>query len=255
MEEGKTLLSRRSSSNRDHYLSFVIGEDEETAIEFELQNRSSDCSSVFYHDDIHGEANDRGRSDRRIIDGRRLQSSRPTAPATTTTTSKGGIKKSQSLGSDHVDMSIEGSKDVAQGYKRKTSENREVVYDFSWFDILIGVGSIVVYFVDVITDIKLAVDYFLDSKWFFGGVTTALIIGPSLVTCCFGLHWYIIDYKMEKEVIKRYSNKKEQTLHYTTPSHVWFLRFFFTALLFGPVVRYVGLYKFIPLLFCFVFVF
>ena len=201
-------------------MSSVVGEDEETGIE--LQNyRSSDLSSVFF-EDTHAEANDYGNREKRALDGRHVQSSKPRAP---------------SSGSDHVDMSIEGSKNVAKGFKRNTSENREAVYDFNWFDLLIGIGSIVVYFVDVITDIKLAVDYFLDSKWFFGGVTTALIVGPSLVTCCFGLHWYIIDYKMEQAVIKKYA-KRNQCINYTTPSHVWFCRFFFTALLFGPVVRY-----------------
>lgn len=268
----KGLFSRRSSSNRSYYKSLVIG-DEETDIE--LQNRSTtlsrssgDSSSVF--EDSHPEAGDHGRSDKRVLDGRHVQSSRPTGAGESRIPSDSGrdevdmpvrsSKHVKNLGleldevdmpvtrtsskhvhspnKDDVDMAIESSKHVVKGFKRRSSEMRDVVYEFNWFDILIGIGSIVVYFVDVVTDIKLAVDYFLDSQWFYGGVTTGLIFGPSLVTCCFGLHWYSIDYRSEKETINEYK-KKGLPIKHRTPTLVWFFRFFFTALLFGPVFRYV----------------
>ncbi|XP_076462470.1 XK-related protein 6-like [Babylonia areolata] len=222
MEGTKALLSRRSSSNREHYLS-VFTDDE---CDIELGSTTSEDESVFYSEDNRAKERQHGK----VIDGRHVQ------PSRSSTSAESKTKKSRSYGSDHVDMPINSSKDVAKGYKRRTSENREIVYDFSWFDILIGVTSIIIYFVDIASDIKMAVDYFLDLDWMYGSVTTALIVGPSLVTCCFGLHWYIIDYKTEKKVISKNKNKNKNINH-MTPSYVWFFRFFFTALQFGPVVR------------------
>ena len=235
MEGRKALFSRRSNSNREHYCSVISGEDEESGTELQVNrtslfHSSSEDGSVFCEGGRAKGGQDSGGSDEK-----RVHSSKPSAPVE----SRIRKKKSGSVGSDHVDMSIKSSKDLSKGFKRNTSENRDIVYHFNWLDIMIGIASIVVFFVDVVSDIKLAVDYFLDSspsRYFYGGVTTALIIGPSLVTCCFGLHWYIIDYNTEKNVISR-SKQKGQTMSHVTASYVWFFRFFFTALQFGPVIR------------------
>ena len=69
----------------------------------------------------------------------------------------------------------------------------------------------------------------------YGIVTTLLIVVPSLVTCFLGLHWYIIDYRKEKEVIKKIEKAKKKA--YTTPTHLWALRIMFTLLQMGPVIR------------------
>lgn len=238
MDGSKALFSRRSHSCQDHYLSFVANEDECYDIELHdsIFNRSSvsDEESVFTDDrktsrDEHGAG--------RKVSGANVLSSRSTASGEAGSRARKSSSTRSHHGFDDVDMAVQSSKatDVSKGNKRRKSENRDFVYKFNWFDVCIGVGSILVYFVDVVTDIKLAVDYFLDSQMLFGGVTTALIIGPSLVTCCFGLHWYIIDYKMEKKVMKKYS--KAHKYFHVTPPRVWFCRFFFTALQFGPVVR------------------
>ncbi|GFR82256.1 XK-related protein [Elysia marginata] len=117
---------------------------------------------------------------------------------------------------------------------------------FDWFDMLIGVVAISVFFVDIGTDIELATHYFKQKMWMYGGVTAGLIIGPSLVTCFLGLHWYIIDYRKEKQVVEKL--KRQRRKAYITPKYVWFLRIFFTLLQFGPVVRSGGFVAFIGLL-------
>ncbi|RUS70433.1 hypothetical protein EGW08_021809 [Elysia chlorotica] len=106
---------------------------------------------------------------------------------------------------------------------------------FDWFDMLIGIVAISVFFVDIGTDIELATHYFKKKMWMYGGVTAGLIIGPSIVTCFLGLHWYIIDYRKEKQVVEKLKRQKRKA--YITPNYVWFLRIFFTLLQFGPVVR------------------
>ena len=126
-------------------------------------------------------------------------------------------------------------------YKRTSDEKPpklkpfEPQVPFDWFDMLIGVLAISVFFVDIGTDIELATHYFKKKMWMYGGVTAGLIIGPSIVTCFLGLHWYIIDYRKEKQVVEKLKRQKRKA--YITPNYVWFLRIFFTLLQFGPVVR------------------
>lgn len=138
---------------------------------------------------------------------------------------------------DSVDMAIKGAKDVSHGIKRPFTTDGDMVYIFSWIDILIAVGSIIVFIVDIITDIKLAVEYYRDSQWTTAGVTTALIVIPSLITCGLSLHWYIIDFKIEEQVILK--SKEVQKRVYAASEKLWFCRFFFTVLQLGPLVRYV----------------
>ncbi|XP_005104886.1 XK-related protein 6 [Aplysia californica] len=108
---------------------------------------------------------------------------------------------------------------------------------FGCLDMFIGIFAIVIFFIDIGTDIELAIHYFNQKMWDYGGVTTGLILFPSFVTCFLGLHWYIIDYRKEKEVVDRLTKAKKKA--YITPTRVWFLRIFFTALQMGPVVRIV----------------
>lgn len=122
-------------------------------------------------------------------------------------------------------------------FKEKNRPKLSPTVTFGWFDMLIGMVGITVFFVDIGTDIELAVHYFENSLWMFGGVTTGLIAGPSLVTCFLGLHWYIIDYSKEKQLLEKLEKKGEKDKAHQTPSYVWFLRFFFTLLQCGPVIR------------------
>uniref|UniRef100_A0A2C9L4Q6 XK-related protein n=1 Tax=Biomphalaria glabrata TaxID=6526 RepID=A0A2C9L4Q6_BIOGL len=119
----------------------------------------------------------------------------------------------------------------------KNSETFEPPVKFGWFDMLIGILSIAVFLVDIGTDIELAAHYFRDKSFRYGIVTAALIIIPSLITCLLGLHWYIIDYRKEKQVVEKLKRNKRKP--YKIPTYIWFLRIFFTLLMFGPVVRVV----------------
>lgn len=96
-------------------------------------------------------------------------------------------------------------------------------YTFGWFDKLTGVISISLFFIDHGTDINLIVTYFRLNKWIWGIGTTVVVVIPSLVVCGLGLHWYIIDYRKERSRQSRHC--------------IWFLRFFFTVLQCGPVIR------------------
>lgn len=160
---------------------------------------------------------------------------------------------------DHKNVTIYEQDAVDMAIKRRMSvldsSGSDHEYNFNWFDILIAIGSIVIFFVDIATDIKLAVEYFHEQKWFYGVVTTILIVVPSIVTCSLGLHWYILDYKAVKEdklEEKNKTNKSKESFETETSNGseilvkyiavtpvAWFCRFFFTILQCGPVVRYV----------------
>ncbi|KAK7505714.1 hypothetical protein BaRGS_00002985 [Batillaria attramentaria] len=48
--------------------------------------------------------------------------------------------------------------------------------DFTRLDLVLGVVSIIIYFVDIGSDVRLAVGYFQDGQWIYGGLTTAFIV-------------------------------------------------------------------------------
>lgn len=228
MSEGKGLSTRRNRALRNLYLLRAYEDsDAEEDIELSSPRKVGNISSengiglsndASPHVHAHGDAQGRYK-----------------APVERKAERAAKTKSTGSSGSDHVDMPIKSSKDVVKGFKRNLSENRDIVYHFGWFDILIAIGSIFIYIADIVTDTKLAVDYFLQKRLFYGAVTTVLVVGPSLVTCCFGLHWYIIDYRTEKRVISKSKELKGHVI--ATPGGIWFCRFFFTVLQFGPVVR------------------
>ncbi|CAG5118893.1 unnamed protein product [Candidula unifasciata] len=107
-----------------------------------------------------------------------------------------------------------------------TSNQYEQFFTFGWFDIIVCICSIILFFVDVGTDVNLAVTYFKNNKWLWGAETTVIVVVPSIIVSFLGLHWYIIDYRKEKQ-------KKRQTSNQC----VWFLRIVFTLLQCGPVLR------------------
>lgn len=235
MAAGKGLSTRRGVGGRSQYVFQVFEDsDEEQETTLSPQHRARKAN---YEDDVGtwDEANSHNVHDHGDARANGTKKVRYIPPVEKRAARDEKTRSTGSAGSDHVDMPIKSSKDVVKGFKRRLSENRAIVYHFGWFDILIAIGSICVYVVDITTDVKLAVDYFLEGQWQYGAVTTVLIAGPSLITCCFGLHWYIIDYMTERDVVRR---SKERNGHVNaTPAGMWFCRFFFTILQFGPVVR------------------
>lgn len=237
MEVTKTVCSRRSILAQDHYLSYVVG-DEDEGIEFNPIKPFKDTSHAGTGSSGSGIMSE-DEHVHRLLGGRKVESSRSQINVPDSSIAS-QTKKSSSggFGFDYTDMPMKIANDVAKGgIKRSTSEKRDIVYKFNWFDFIISVASILIFFLDIGTDIKLAVDYLLASQWFHAAVTTALIVGPSLVTCCFGLHWYHIDYKSEQRVLAAYAKHDKSHNILKTSSRVWFLRVFFTILPFGPVVR------------------
>ncbi|KAH9492510.1 XK- protein 6 [Bulinus truncatus] len=110
---------------------------------------------------------------------------------------------------------------VARPDIAKNSEKFEPAVKFNWFDMLIGILSIAVFLVDIGTDIELAAHYFREKSLRYGIVTAALIVIPSLITCFLGLHWYIIDYKKEKQVVEKLKRNKRKP--YKIPKVVEYL--------------------------------
>lgn len=106
---------------------------------------------------------------------------------------------------------------------------------FGCFDIVIGLLAITVFFVDIGTDVDLAIRYFRQELWIYGGVTTGLIVWPSIITTILGLHWYMLDYKKEKKIVEKIRKAKKKA--FVTPRYVWSLRILLTLLQMGPVFR------------------
>lgn len=131
-------------------------------------------------------------------------------------------------------------KGIKYNAKERNQSKLKPSVSFGWFDVLIGILAVTLFFVDIGTDIELAVHYFRSSLWVYGGVTTGFIVGPSLVTCFLGLHWYLLDYNKEKEVLEKLETMGKKSKAYQTPGYIWFLRFFFTLLQCGPVIRYMS---------------
>lgn len=137
---------------------------------------------------------------------------------------------------DDVDMGMYKSTDISPlgVASRKLAENWQIVYNFTWKDVVLAFGSMLLFLVDIATDIKVCVEYFqVEQWWMYAGITAALITVPSFVTCIFSLHWYRMGYLKEKQ--ERGSADRKGVLN----AVIWFLRVFFTVLMMGPVVRYV----------------
>ena len=235
----KTLSSRRCNDEKQYYLSLFFGDDSN---DFDEYKRPDDLYKNISHDK-GGDAFQNKivkdipscRSKSNVNGEYRTTHGLHSIKCGCNISSNDICKKKNAL--DLVDMSIQSSKNIVKNsFKRHVSGNMDFVYQFSIIDALIGIGSIIVYFLDIVTDVKVAVHYFLECHYFYGSVTAGLIIVPSLVTCCFGIHWYLIDYRMEHKVVAR-RIKSGQRVLIRTPTNVWFCRFFFTALQLGPVVR------------------
>nr|KAG5713003.1 hypothetical protein BaRGS_021797 [Batillaria attramentaria] len=59
-------------------------------------------------------------------------------------------------------------------------------HEFTRFDFVMGVISVILYIADVGTDVRLAVMYFVDGEWIYGGLTTALVVIAYLVVMFMG---------------------------------------------------------------------
>ncbi|KAK7445363.1 hypothetical protein BaRGS_00040351, partial [Batillaria attramentaria] len=54
-------------------------------------------------------------------------------------------------------------------------------------DFVLGIVGIILYIVDIATDLQLAISYFLDGHMIYGGLTTAFIGLAYIVVSVFGL--------------------------------------------------------------------
>ncbi|KAK7505715.1 hypothetical protein BaRGS_00002986 [Batillaria attramentaria] len=62
--------------------------------------------------------------------------------------------------------------------------------DFTRLDLVMGIVSIILYLLDVGTDAELAVRYFQDKQWIYGGLTTAFIVIAYIVVLILGWGFY-----------------------------------------------------------------
>lgn len=104
---------------------------------------------------------------------------------------------------------------------------------FDCLDVIVGLGSIVFFYFDVITDILLARDYYYQSNVIAFGLTTGFIIVPSIVTCLLNFRWYLLDYQSQQILMKA---KGKENVQQTSLS-LWTLRFVMTLMMMGPVIR------------------
>ncbi|KAK6178631.1 hypothetical protein SNE40_011162 [Patella caerulea] len=110
-------------------------------------------------------------------------------------------------------------------------------YDFNYFFLFLGIVSVIIFILDIISDVYLAFKYFEDGHFIFGLTTTFLTAGPSFVMCCFGVHWYILDYKSEKIIIQEHQNSRNCEPAHQATRCLWILRFLCTILQIGPLIR------------------
>ncbi|KAK7505718.1 hypothetical protein BaRGS_00002989 [Batillaria attramentaria] len=62
--------------------------------------------------------------------------------------------------------------------------------DFTRLELVLGVATIILYLVDIGTDVRLAVRYFQDGEWIYGGLTTAFIAFAYIWLLVLGLYAY-----------------------------------------------------------------
>lgn len=96
---------------------------------------------------------------------------------------------------------------------------------FSWWDIVITVCSIISFTADIGTDIAVAVVHFKNQAFVYFGLTTAFVILPTIITTCISLRWYHLD-----------SREAESP---RVSKLAWAARILFHLFQFGPIVRYV----------------
>ncbi|ESO87286.1 hypothetical protein LOTGIDRAFT_154784 [Lottia gigantea] len=130
--------------------------------------------------------------------------------------------------------------DIAFG-KGVEKEDRKYYeeYRFDFKYLCLAVLSVILYIGDIISDIHLAMKYFSEGETTFGIVTTVFVAGPSLVMCGFGLHWYWIDYHIEKKEIEKQRKKYDnhwKPVH-ETKKGLWILRVVMTLLQLGTLMR------------------
>ncbi|KAK7505716.1 hypothetical protein BaRGS_00002987 [Batillaria attramentaria] len=71
--------------------------------------------------------------------------------------------------------------------------------DFTRLEFVLGVVSIIIYFVDMGTDVWLAVEYFQGGEWIYGGLTTAFIVAAYVPLLIIALN----SYRMYDEIQSR----------------------------------------------------
>ena len=100
---------------------------------------------------------------------------------------------------------------------------------FGHFDSLVLLVSIASYFVDVGSDIWVAILYFQGNNYWWFVMTVTFVVGPSIVMTLFSLSWYVKDHRAHKEA----GDESRQA----SPLQ-WASRFLFLLLQIGPVLRY-----------------
>jgi hypothetical protein len=96
---------------------------------------------------------------------------------------------------------------------------------YSYFDIFLGLFSIISYLFDVGSDVYVAVIYYREEQWWWFGLTVAFIVVPSLTITGFSLAWYIQDRGKDNEGVL----KNNRVL--------WVSRSMLLCLQLGPVLR------------------
>ena len=140
-------------------------------------------------------------------------------------------------GGDAVDM---GFRRESKTHRRRSKGQRaslQFAYKFGWFEMLVGIGSIFLFYVDIGSDIFLVVQYFWANNIVYAVVSLILTAGPSLITCLLGLHWYIIDYRRERHMRKQGNKTTSVANIYAVSTRRWIARFVFTVFQMGPVIR------------------
>lgn len=111
--------------------------------------------------------------------------------------------------------------DLTDGVDLRT---KRLEMSFSVLDAASLIFSMTSFFLDLVTDIAVAIFHYLNNDYWYCALTIAFIILPTLVTTCVSLRWYIVDSQLEGT--EPVSNTQ------------WTIRFLFHILQVGPILRY-----------------
>lgn len=101
---------------------------------------------------------------------------------------------------------------------------------FTRLDEFCLIFSITTFLLDIITDLTVATNHYLNSDYYYFSFTVAFIAFPAFVMTCINLRWYIVD---ANEPNSPKATKKQ-----------WCIRVLILSLQLGPVMRYYDSIKF-----------
>lgn len=174
----------------------------------------------------------------------RLDNSAPSPTAETVAAAKVDTQVIQDMGKDQTDFRVKTKTVMKNGVKKKIPDDIHI----SILEVFIYLWGVTTFFVDLISDIILSVEYFNnDSKW-LGTLTLMFVIIPNLTLSLFSLSWYIDTYNLTRNSIihanqngKASSSKHKRIHEQSTFDKIifWFMTVLFVVFQLDLIWKYI----------------